>query len=164
MAKFFSWCLSIHVRIAQLPHERVRTDHLLDSHPYRELGIPITKLVNIDGDNIGVIVKLYESLKSLSLEPGLHLYQSFLLHLLNSLLDGTLVTDGCSEHTQSSVLDILGQVRLNLLQFPLNPGVSSIFKCSVVSCTPGSGTVLCHSSLCFSRCLCVATPVLDILG
>ena len=58
-----SWCLSIHVRITQLPHERVRTHHLLDSHPYRELGIPITKLVNIDGDNIGVVVKLYEALK-----------------------------------------------------------------------------------------------------
>merc|ERR1719312_137787 len=102
-----SWCLSIHVGITQLPHERVRTDHLLDSHPYRELGISITKLVNIDGDNIGVIVKLYEALKSLSLESCLHLYQSFLLYLLNSLLNSTFVTDSCSEHTESSVLDIL---------------------------------------------------------
>ena len=52
----------VHVRIAESAHERVRADHFLDSHSNGELGVPITKLVDIDADNAGVVVELDEPL------------------------------------------------------------------------------------------------------
>ena len=52
----------VHVRIAESPHEGIRTDHLLDPNPNTELGVAISKLVHIDADDTCVIVKFNKTL------------------------------------------------------------------------------------------------------
>ena len=52
----------VHVRVAESAHERVRADHLLHSHPHRELGVAVTKLVDVDADDARIVVKLDEPL------------------------------------------------------------------------------------------------------
>ena len=59
----FRFLFPVHVRVAESAHERVRADHFLDSHSHGELGVPVTKLVDVDGDHAGVVVKLYEPLE-----------------------------------------------------------------------------------------------------
>ena len=57
---------SVHVRVAQFAHEGVRANHLLDSHPHRKLGVPVTELVNIYRDYGGLVVEFYKALKMLN--------------------------------------------------------------------------------------------------
>ena len=57
---------SVHVRIAESPHEGIRADHLLDPDPNTELGIAISKLVHIDADNTCVIVKFDKTLNKIN--------------------------------------------------------------------------------------------------
>merc|ERR1712198_501374 len=79
-------------------HERIRTNHFLDSHTNRKLSIAIAKLGHIDADRTCVIVKLDEPLESLSLEPLLNLNKRFFLNFFNCLLDCELFTYGSSKN------------------------------------------------------------------
>ena len=58
--------LSVHVGVAEFSHEGIGTHHLLDAHTNRELSISIAKLVDVDGDHVGVVVKLDESLSQVT--------------------------------------------------------------------------------------------------
>ena len=55
--------LSIQVWIWESTHEWVRTHHLLCAHPSRELGVPVPKLVHVDGYHTRVVVKLNKPLE-----------------------------------------------------------------------------------------------------
>ena len=53
---------SVHVRIAESPHEGVRAHHLLHPDPNTELSVAIPKLVHIDADHTCVVVKFDKTL------------------------------------------------------------------------------------------------------
>ena len=78
----------------------------------------------------------------MSFKPLLDLDQRLLVDLLDGLLHGELVRDGGPEHGEGPVPDVLREVRLNLLQLPVNPGVDGILIGPVVTCTPGGPTNL----------------------
>ena len=104
------------------------------------------------------------NLESLSLEPCLHLHQGLLLHLVNGLLDGALVADRGAEHTQCSVLDILGQVRLNLLgnRFIVIQLQSKDIPCSsplILALAASSNALLFPAPLVVAQCSAMAREV-----
>merc|ERR1719318_1188923 len=106
--------------------------------------VSISKLVYINGNDIGVVVELDESLKSLAFESGFHLSEGVFLDLLDGLVDGALVCYGCPEHPHGRLHDVRGQVRLHVLELSINSRVNNIFIGFIVassSCCPAG---ICH--------------------
>ena len=86
-------------------------------------------------------------LESLSLKSLLDLDQRLLVDLLDGLLYGELVRDGGPEHGEGPVPDVLWEVRLHLLQLPIDPGVDGILIGPVVARSPGGRTSLRQKSI-----------------
>jgi len=105
----------LHVGVGKPAHERVGADHLLGADSGGELGVAVAKLVDVDGDHVGVVVELDESLESLTFESCLHFNESFLLHFVDGFLDGALLGDRQAKHAQCVVTNVVGKVTLNLL-------------------------------------------------
>ena len=77
----------VHVGVAQLAHERIRTDHLFLTDSGAELGISAGELVDVDGDHAGVVVEPDEALVALALEHLVDHLQGVVLDLLDDVAD-----------------------------------------------------------------------------
>merc|ERR1712130_521450 len=101
---------AVHVWIRKSSHEWIRANHFLHPHSNGKLSIAISKLVHVDCNDIGVVVKLYEALEPLSLEPFLNLGECFFVHLVDGILDCRLFSDGASENSERVVPNVFRKI------------------------------------------------------